>query len=96
MAGVQGVKDSAPKQALEAIRHIDRVRCSPFGQKQNQYCYCFGFIEAIHSARLIDHDQFSLLHDLLRSASDNSSSVPSSLNAGPVMPSWVAFERKAA
>ena len=96
MAGVQGMKDSAPDLVLKAIRHIDRVRCAPFGQKQNQYSYCFGFIDAIYSARLIDHDQFCLLHDLLRSAFNNSSPVPSSLNAGPVMPSWVAYERKAA
>lgn len=96
MAGVQGVKDSAPGWLLDAFRRLNAVRDLPFGEKSISFTFAMGFLEGLQSSRVIDYEQYKLLDSLLYSAATNYTPPPSALNVGPVMPSWVAFERKAA
>ncbi|WP_236247617.1 hypothetical protein [Pseudomonas tohonis] len=96
MAGVQGVKDSAPGWLLDAFRRLNAVRDLPFGEKSRNYIFTMGFLEGLQSSRVIDYEQYKLLDSLLYSAFTNYTPPPSVFNVGPVLPSWVALERKAA
>ncbi len=98
MAGVQGVKDSAPGWLLDAFRRLNAVRDLPFGEKEkvNNFIFTMGFLEGLQSSRVINYEQYKLLDSLLYSAATNYTPPPSVFNVGPVLPSWVALERKAA
>lgn len=96
MAGVQGLKDSAPGWLIDAFRHLNAVRNLPFGEKSMSFTFAMGFLEGLRSSRVIDYEQYKLLDSLLFSSATNAAPPPSVLNVGPVMPSWVAYERRVA
>lgn len=96
MAGVQGLKDSAPRWLIDAFCRLNAVRDLPFGEKSMSFTFAMGFLEGLLSSRVIDYEQYKLLDSLLFSSATHDAPQPSALNAGPVMPSWVAYERRAA
>ncbi|MDT4817766.1 hypothetical protein FQZ97_508500 [compost metagenome] len=58
------------------------------------YGRAWGFVDALRAVGAVSHDEAARMHSLVWSAFRCSGKpFPDACNAGPVMPSWIAFDR---
>lgn len=92
--------NSQLKRALDSLLcTLVHVRCAAAGTPDVHYWGVYGTVQgqlrALTDLGLITWEQNVLLVDLLMNASKHSGEpFPAVENAGPIMPSWIAFERR--
>ncbi|WP_236206921.1 MULTISPECIES: hypothetical protein [Pseudomonas] len=96
MAGVQGVRDSAPDLPLVLARRIYNVRIAGFFDKPVIFCGVLDELNSLYECSIITSDEHESLVSLLYSANQYRGPIPSAVNAGPVIPSkWLAARNAA-
>lgn len=98
LASGTGMDGMNPSILREFLRLLTRVRTGDYRDRTGHFMgvgRCLGFSNALHEAGIITMQQYFAVDNLAMNAFLHAGEpFPSALNAGPVMPAGVAFDRR--